>query len=91
MHDAALKASVLYRLNGLGKTLTLQLIVPTARLISRCKVRKDAIALDAAMETNTAYKVEHLRIVNANAIHARLDSQMVLAHLAGRNSALAIG
>ena len=91
MHDAALKACVLNGLNGLGKALALQLVVPAAGLIGRCKVRKDAIALDAAMETNTAYKVEHLRVVNANAIHARLDSQMVLAHLAGRNSALAIG
>ena len=73
MHDAALKTSVLNGLNGLGKALALQLVVPTARLIGRCKVRKDAITLDTAMEANTTNKVEHLRVVNTDAVHARLD------------------
>ena len=73
MHDTALKARVLNGLNGLGKALALQLIVPTARLIGRCEVRKDAITLDTAMEANTANKVEHLRVVNTDAVHARLD------------------
>ena len=73
MHDTALKARILYRLNSLGKTLALQLIVPTAGLIGRGEVRKDAITLDTAMEANTTNKVEHLRVVNTDAVHARLD------------------
>ena len=91
MHDTALKARILYRLNSLGKTLALQLVIPAAGLIGRCKVSKDAIALDTAMETDAAHKVEHLRVVNTDAVHARLDGQMVLAHLARRNGVFAIG
>ena len=90
MHDTAFKTCVLNGLNGLGKTLALQLVVPTRRFIGRGKVRKYAVALDAAMETDAAYKVEHLCVVNTDTIHARLDGKMVLAHLARRDGAFAI-
>ena len=50
-------------------------------------MRKYAVALDAAMETDAAYKVEHLCVVNADTIHARLDGKMVLAY---RDGAFAI-
>ena len=55
MHDTAFKTCVLNGLNGLGKTLALQLVVPTRRFIGRGKVRKYAVALDAAMETDWYY------------------------------------
>ena len=73
VHDTALKTRVLYRLNGLRKALALQFVVPTRRFIGRSEVRKDAITLDTAMEANTTNKVEHLRVVNTDAVHARLD------------------
>ena len=53
-------------------------------------MRKYAVALNTAMEINTADKVEHLRVMYANAVHARLDGKMVLAHLARRDGAFAI-
>ena len=73
MYDTALKTRVLNGLNGLGKALALQFVVPTRRFIGRGEVRKDAITLDIAMEANTTNKVEHLRLVNTDAVHARLD------------------
>ena len=91
VHDAALKTRVLNGLNGLGKALALQFVVPTRRLVGRGEVREYAVALNTAMETDAAHKVEHLRIVNADTIHARLDGQMVFTHLARRNGALTIG
>ena len=90
VHDTALKARILNGLNGLGKALTLQFVVPARRFIGRGEVRKYAVALDAAMETDAAYKVEHLCVMYANAVHARLDGKMVLAHLARRDGTFAI-
>ena len=37
-----------------------------------------------------ADKVEHLRVVNADTIHARLDGEMILAHFARRDGTFAI-
>ena len=90
MHDTALKTRILNGLNGLGKALTLQLVVPARRFIGRGEVRKYAVALNTAMEADAADKVEHLCVVNADTIHARLDGKMVLAHLARRDGAFAI-
>lgn len=73
VHDTALKTRILNGLNGLGKALALQFVVPTRRFIGRGEVRKDAITLDTAMEANTTNKVEHLRVVNTDAVHARLN------------------
>jgi len=90
MHDTAFKTCVLNGLNGLGKALTLQFVVPARRFIGRGEVSKYAVALNTAMEADAADKVEHLCVVNANAVHARLDGKMVLAHLARRDGAFAI-
>ena len=90
VHDTALKARILNGLNGLGKALTLQFVVPARRFIGRGEVRKYAVALNTAMEINTADKVEHLRVMYANAVHARLDGEMILAHLARRDGTFAI-
>ena len=90
VHDTALKTRILNGLNGLGKALTLQLVVPARRFIGRGEVRKYAVALNTAMKIYTADKVEHLRVVNADTIHARLDGEMILAHFARRDGTFAI-
>ena len=90
MHDTALKTRILNGLNGLGKALALQLVVPARRFIGRSEVRKYAVALNTAMEINTTDKVEHLRVMYADTVHARLDGKMILAHLARCDGTFAI-
>ena len=83
VHDTALKTRILNGLNGLGKALTLQLVVPARRFIGRGEMRKYAVALNAAMEINTTDKVEHLRVMYADTVHTRLDGEMILARRDG--------
>ena len=53
-------------------------------------MREHAVALNTAMEVDRTAELDHIRVMHANAIHARLDNHMVLANLAQLRRTLAI-
>ena len=53
-------------------------------------MREHAVALNTAMEVDRTAELDHIRVMHANAIHARLDNHMVLANLTQLRRTLAI-
>ena len=91
VHDTAFEPGVAHGGDRLVEALALELVVPAIGLVGRREVREHAVALDAAMEIDAAAKIDDIGIVHADAVHARLDSHVVLAHHAKAHRALPIG
>ena len=90
VNDAAFKAGIFHGSNCFVKALALKLVVPTALLVGGGKMREHAVALNTAMEVDRTAELDHIRVMHANAIHARLDNHMVLANLTQLRRTLAI-
>ena len=90
MHDPRVETRIAQAGDRLGKTLALQLMVPSVRLIGRGEMRERAVALQPRVEVDAPAEVHDLGVVHADAVHAGVDGHVVLAHLAQACGALPI-
>ena len=91
MHKTAVNASGAHLGDGLGKAAILQTEGPVIGDICRSKVRKGARTRKPTVEIDAMTEFEGVLPAHADASHARLDGEMVLAHLVERRGALTIG
>ena len=77
MHDAGVDARRTQRLDCLDVALRLDVEVERFRAIRRGEVREHALKLERAMEADLMHEVHHFVPAHADAVHARVDGQMV--------------
>ena len=77
MHDAGVYARRAQPLDGLDVALRLDMEVERFRAIRRGEVREHALELKRAVEADLMHEVHHFVPAHADAVHARVDGQMV--------------
>ena len=77
MHDTGVDARSAQRLDGLDIALRLDMKVKRLRAIRRSEVREHALELERAMEADLVHEVHHFVPAHADAVHARVNGQMI--------------
>ena len=89
--EPAVDARLAHGRYGLREAAILKGKRPVPGDIGRGEVRERARAREAPVEVDAAAELHGVAPVHADARHARLEREVVLAHLAERGSALAVG
>ena len=77
MHDAGVYARRAQSLDGFDVALRLDVEVERFRAVCRGEVREHALELERAMEADLVHEVHHFVPAHADAVHARVDGQMI--------------
>ena len=77
VHDTGVDARRAQPLDGLDVAFRLDMEVERFRAIRRGEVREHALKLERAMEADLVHEVHHFVPAHADAVHARVDGQMI--------------